>query len=156
MAQNLISATLSETDAVAIEQSLQEVKSKLGFLLSLQPADISSIIKVGNAYQPFLEKAYQALQAHPQILPEVFNKEEFIRDYNLFNAIRPLLNQLNEIAESLQNTYYAVGSDAFVAALEIYAAVKQNKDKVPGLNVTADEMSVFFKKAKAKTQAKAQ
>ena len=79
-----------------------------------------------------------------------------MRDCNLFNAIRPLLNQLNELSESLQKTYYAVGSDAFVAALEVYSAVKQNKDKVPGLNVTADEMGVFFKKAKAKAEVKAQ
>ena len=156
MAQNLISATLSETDAVAIQQSLQDVKSKLGFLLSLQPADISSIIKVGNAFQPFIDSALRTSNSHPEILSGLFDKEEFIRDCNLFNAIRPLLNQLNELTESLQKTYYAVGSDAFVSALEVYSSVKQNKDKVPGLNVTADEMGIFFKKAKSKPEVKAQ
>ena len=37
-------------------------------------------------------------------------------------------------------------------ALEVYAAVKQNRDKVPGLNVVADEMAEFFKKAKKKVK----
>jgi len=38
-----------------------------------------------------------------------------------------------------------------VAALEVYAAVKQNKDKVPGLAVVADQMAEFFAKTKTKT-----
>ena len=33
------------------------------------------------------------------------------------------------------------------AALEIFAAVKQKRDKVPVLNVVADDMSDFFNKA---------
>ena len=156
MAQNLISATLTDADAAAVQQSLLDAKSKLSFLLSLQPVDISSIVKVGNAYQPFIDQAFQTVNAHPEILSGLFDKEEFIRDCKLFNAIRPLLNQLNELADSLQKTYYAVGSDAFVSALEVYNAVKQNKDRVPGLNVTCDEMSQFFKKVKTKADAKAQ
>ena len=42
------------------------------------------------------------------------------------------------------------------SALEVYAAVKQNRDKVPGLNVVAEEMSEFFKKAKKKAAQPAQ
>jgi hypothetical protein len=37
-------------------------------------------------------------------------------------------------------------------SLEIYSAVKQNRDKIPGLNVIADEMSSFFKKTKTKAK----
>jgi hypothetical protein len=33
--------------------------------------------------------------------------------------------------------------------------VKQNKDKVPGLKVTADEMGKFFKKTKTKSDTAA-
>jgi hypothetical protein len=64
--------------------------------------------------------------------------------------LRPILNQVNELAESIQKTFTAAGSDSFVAALEVYASVKQSKDKVPGLSVIANEMGVFFKKTKAK------
>ena len=88
--------------------------------------------------------------AHPEIIPPVFNQEEFIQDYNLLSTLRPIFTQINELAESIQKTFTAVGSDALVAALEIYSAVKQNKNKVPGLAATADEMAVFFKKSKAK------
>jgi hypothetical protein len=150
MAQNLISATLSADEAAVIQQSLIDVKSRLNFLLSLQTDDIVSLFKVGNAYLPFIEKAYQTMVAHPEILPGVFDQGEFTQDYNLLNTLRPIYNQVNELAESIQKTFTAVGSDAMVASLEIYSAVKQNKDKVPGLAATANEMAVFFKKSKAK------
>ena len=153
MAQNLVSAALSAEDAAAIQKSLTDAKAKLSFLLSLQTEDIATLFKVGNAYLPFIEKAYQTVVAHPEILPAVFDKDEFLKDYNLLIALRPIFNQINELAESIQKTFMAVGSDAMVASLEIYSAVKQNKDKVPGLAVTADEMAVFFKKTKAKAAA---
>jgi len=126
----------------------------LTLLLSLQTSDIISLFKVGNAYLPFIEKAYQTIQAHPEIIPPVFNQDEFANDYQLLNALRPIFNQINELAESIQKTFTAVGSDAMVASPEIYSTVKQNKDKVPGLAATASEMAVFFKKSKAKDAGK--
>lgn len=58
--------------------------------------------------------------------------------------------QINELAESLGKTKMAIDSDALNGTMEIYAAVKQNRDKVPGLNVVAEEMAEFFKKASKK------
>mgnify|MGYP001810422100 CR=1 FL=1 len=151
MSQNLISASLPAEDAADVQQNLAAAKAKLGFLLSLQTEDVVTLFKVGNAYLPFIDKAYQTMVAHPEIIPPVFNQEEFIQDYNLLSTLRPIFTQINELAESIQKTFTAVGSDALVASLEIYSTVKQNKDKVPGLASTADEMAVFFKKSKAKT-----
>ena len=153
MAQNLISATLSAEDAAAVKQSLADAKAKLQFLMSLQGQDIISLIKVGNTFLPFIEKAYQTAIDHPEILPGVFDKEEFFRDCELIKSLRPILTQINELAESLQNTLFATSSDAMVGALEVYTAVKQNRDKVPGLNVVADEMAFFFKKSPKKVSA---
>jgi len=151
MAQNLISASLPEADAAEVSLDLSNAKSKLKFLLSLQTEDVVTLFKVGNAYLPFLDKVYQVVDEHPEILPAVFDVVEFKKDYQLFKTLIPIQTQINELAEGLQKTSYAVGSDALVAALEVYAAVKQHKDKVPGLNATADELAVFFKKSKAKS-----
>ena len=153
MSQNLISANLPAEDAADVQQSLAAAKAKLSFLLSLQTEDVISLFKVGNAYLPFIDKAYQTMVAHPEIIPPVFNKDEFIQDYNLLSTLRPIFTQINELAESIRKIFTAVGSDALLAALEVYSAVKQNKDKVPGLAITADEMAVFFKKSKAKPSA---
>lgn len=150
MSQNLISATFSDQDAAEVQQHLTNAKAKLSFLLSLQTADVITLFKAGNAYLPFIDLAFQVVTAHPEIIPPVFDKEEFNRDYQLLSSLRPIFNQISELAESIQKTFTAVGSDAMIEALDIYTAVKQNKDKFPGLAATAEQMSVFFKKSKAK------
>jgi hypothetical protein len=38
-----------------------------------------------------------------------------------------------------------------VESLEVYAAVKQHRDKVPGLAVVYDELSSFFQRTRKKT-----
>ena len=152
MSQNLISATFPAEDAADVQQNLAAAKAKLSFLLSLQTEDVVTLFKAGNAYLPFIDKAYQTMQAHPEIIPPVFNQEEFAQDYNLLSTLRPIFTQVDELAEGVRKTFIAVGSDALVAALEVYSAVKQNKDKVPGLASTADEMAVFFKRSKTKAK----
>jgi len=150
MTQNLISATLKAEDAADILKNLASAKSKLNFLSNLQKEDVVSLYKLGNALLPFVDLAHEALTAHPEIFPPTFDKEEFLRDYNLLNALRPIVSQIHELAESIQKTYVAVGSDTLAESRDIYDYVKHNKDKVPGLSVIADKMAAFFKKSKAK------
>lgn len=148
MNQNLISASLSPEDAAKVQQNLKDAKTGLSFLLSLKGSDIQGMIKLGNAYMPFIDKIYNTVTEHPEIFPLVFDKEEFIKDYNLLKTMAPILNQINELQEGLQKTFYAVGSDTLVSALHAYTSVKQQQDKVAGLKSTADELAMFFKKAK--------
>ena len=154
--QNLISASLAAETKTDVLQKLSDIKAKLNFLLTLQPDQIMGLFKVGNGYAPFVEKAYNTINAHPQIMAGAFDTEEFKKDYTLSKDLTTIVNQIDQLADSLNNTLTAVNSDAMAGALEVYAAVKQNRDKVPGLNVVADEMSEFFKKAKKKGAAAAQ
>jgi len=120
------------------------------FLSAMQKADVSGYFKIGNSYQPFLEKIYQTVEAHPEILPLIFDKEEFLRDHALYTTLTPILNQAQELSEGIQKTVTAAGSDSLVAALDVYSSIKQHKDKVPGLSVMHEEMAPFFSRAKAK------
>ena len=146
--QNLISATIDSNVKQEILQKLAEVRNSLSFLQSLQTSDLQGLFKAGNTYAPFIEKAYSTMNLHADILPTVFDAEEFRRDYQLSKDLTQITTQINELSESLSRTLIAVNSDAMSASLEIYAAVKQHKDKVPGLNVAADEMAVFFKRVR--------
>ncbi len=147
MAQNLVSATLTPETKTEILQKLTEIKNALTFLLTLQPKEVRSLFKPGNTFPPLIDKAYHAVNDHPEIMPAVFDKEEFIRDYLLSKELTPIANLINELAESVGKTLMAIDSDNLSGTLEIYAAVKQNRDKVPGLNVVAEEMAEFFKKS---------
>ena len=147
MAQNLVSATLTDETKNQILEKLKEIKEALDFLLSLQPKQVMGLFKAANGYAPLLDKAYNAVIAHPEIMPAVFDKEEFIRDYQLSKNLTLIDNEINELNESVSKTLMAINSDTLNGTLDVYAAVKQNKDKVPGLNVVAAEMAEFFKKS---------
>jgi hypothetical protein len=58
---------------------------------------------------------------------------------------------MRQLTDSLNDTLVAVSSDAITEALEVYSAVKQNSNRVPGLKVAETEMAEFFKKPKRKT-----
>ena len=149
--QNLVSATLSPETKAEITARIAEIRSRLKFLVTLDASEIMSLVKVGNGFAPFLDKAYGVVTTHPDILPGVFDVNEFKKDYQLSQDLSAIVSQVNELAESLNNTFTAVSSDAMTAALDVYAAVRQNASRVPGLNVVHAEMHEFFKRTKPKT-----
>lgn len=151
MPQNLISGSLSAEDQQAIQDALEVINSKMPFLSAMQNVDVSKFFKPGNAYQPLLNLAVQVMEQHPEILPAVFNKEEFKKDSELYTALGPIALRIAALYTGMQKTQIAVGSDTLKGALEVYAAVKQHKNKVPGLSAVYDEMRVFFRKNKIKT-----
>lgn len=144
--QNLVSAVIPEAVKASIIQKIGEIKTDLSFLITLQPDEIQGLFKAGNIYSSLIERAYTVAGSHPEILPSIFNVEEFKKDYVLSKDLADLSHQVNELAQALDHTLLATRSDSLAEALEVYAAVQQNKDKVPGLNSIADEMAEFFKK----------
>jgi hypothetical protein len=148
--QNLVSATLSAEASEEILDHLGAIKKRLDFLTSLGREEIQGLVKAGKTYAPLLDKAYGAMTSHPEIMSSVFPAEEFRKDYQLYKDLAPIARQVEELHESLQKTMMALSSDTMVETLEIYGAVKQNANKVPGLKVVADEMASFFPRSKRK------
>jgi hypothetical protein len=146
--QNLVSAVISPELKTSIAAKLNGLKTDLNFVVSLLPEEKNEYIKVGNVMLPFLDKAYSAAEAHPEILPSVFDKDEYAKDYQLTKDLTQIYNQLGELKSAVEATLYAAGSDTMVESLEVYAFVQQYKDKIPGLDVIANELKAFFKKSK--------
>jgi hypothetical protein len=149
--QNLVSASLSPETRADVMEKLAAIKKSLGFLLTLKTEQKQSLFKVGNGYAPFVEQAYDVVMSNPEILPVVFDSDEFKKDYRLSKDLTAIVNQMRQLVDSLDDTLVAVSSDAITEALEVYSAVKQNSNRVPGLKVAETEMAEFFKKPKRKT-----
>jgi len=49
------------------------------------------------------------------------------------------------LAEAMGRTLMSIRSDALVAGLDVYATTRPHKDKVPGLNVVAENLGVYFR-----------
>ena len=146
--QNLVSASIAADVKSDILAKLASIHSSLDFLVTLQTEEIKSLFKSGNAYAPFIELAYNTVSTHPGIMSGVFDAEEFKRDYILSKDLAQIATAIDQLADGVNNTLLAANSDALTAALEVYSAVKQQQDKVPGLNVLSAEMGVFFKRTR--------
>ncbi len=151
MSQNLISGAIAAEDLTKINEAIDLLNEKMPFLSAMQNVDVSRFFKPGNNYQPLLNLAVYAVEQHPEILPAVFNREEFRKDSELYAAIAPVAMRISMLHTGLQKTQIAVGSDTLKGALEVYAAIKQHKNKVPGLSALYEEMRVFFRRNKIKT-----
>ena len=144
--QNLVSAKLSPELKVSIDQKLNGLKTDLNFLVSMVKGERNEYIKVGNIMLPFLDKIHNIAAAHPEILPAVFDKQEYEDDYQLTKDLVTIAEGISELHSSLQATLFAANSDTMMESLEIYAAAQMNQDKVPGMEANVAEVKVFFKK----------
>lgn len=63
--QNLISADFPAQKTQDILRKLEEIKNELPFLVTLNAKDKKELIKLGNYYKPFVDKAKQVLDSSP-------------------------------------------------------------------------------------------
>ncbi|MBZ0198496.1 MAG: hypothetical protein K8H86_01420 [Ignavibacteriaceae bacterium] len=146
MNQNLIDAVLEPDKKEAVKTAIITARENLNFLISLNPAQRSDLLKAGNTYFPFVE-----LAQFPQVVSPLFDAEGFQKDKTLLEKLSSIHTLVSSLNEALDDTMMALRSDLFVAALDFYGSVQQNKDKVPGLDTRYAEMQEFFKRGKRKT-----
>jgi len=148
MAQNLISYALSTEEKTAIDSALTALETTTkAFAVALSPEQKARLLKPGDTYSPLIDKAAKVLDEYPQVLSGTFNKDEFRKDLQLRTDLGDIRNRFIKLAESIDNTLFAVNSDCFVQSLKVYGGVEANKAEVPGINQLAAEMEAFFEKS---------
>jgi hypothetical protein len=153
MPVNSVSATLAQSDRDAVMQAVATIKEKLPFLIDLTPADRKALPKLGDKSRAFVSKALEVATQNPDFLPRSFDLEEMRKDVLLFEALYPLLLSLTQVQELVDDTYMAVGSEAYTAALQVYNYAKASGN-VGGMDAVVGEMGQRFarKPRKAKSQ----
>jgi hypothetical protein len=151
MADNRISANLSATDRLAVMDAIATIRQKLPFLIDLTTEDRRTMLKMGDKSRAFVSKALEVATQNPEFLPRSFNVEEMRRDLVLYEALYPILLSLTQLQELVDDTYIAIGSEAYAAALAVYSYAKASGD-VTGLDAVIDEMGRRFTRRSKKKQ----
>lgn len=73
------------------------------------------------------------------------------QDVELFQALHPILLSLTQLQELVDDTYLAVGSEAYAAGLVVYNYAK-NSGLGAGLDAVVDEMGRRFARKSRGTQ----
>lgn len=143
MSDNRISASLSQADRDAVMKAISTIREKLPFLIDLTTEERRSLPKMGDKSRAFVSKALEVATQNQDFLPRSFDLEEMRRDVEMFEALYPLLLSLNQLQELMDDTYVAVGSEAYAAALLVYNYAKAS-GKGAGLDAVVDEMGRRF------------
>ncbi|MBW4639313.1 MAG: hypothetical protein KME05_13950 [Gloeocapsa sp. UFS-A4-WI-NPMV-4B04] len=143
MSDNRISASLSQADRDGVMKAIATIREKLPFLVDLTTEERRSLPKMGDKSRAFVSKALEVATQNQEFLPRSFDLEEMRRDVEMFEALYPLLLSLNQLQELMDDTYVAVGSEAYAAALLVYNYAKAS-GKGAGLDAVVDEMGRRF------------
>lgn len=91
-------------------------------------------------------------QQNPTLVPPYLDVAELTRDLSLAESLRSVKIALASLNEKVSDTYLAVGSEAYVAALSFYNSAKSAaKSNVPGTDAIIDELGKRFERAPKKS-----
>ncbi|MEO7309786.1 MAG: hypothetical protein ABIX01_05280 [Chitinophagaceae bacterium] len=143
-----ISAVLSQQDVDDIKAAIKLIESKMPFLIALDVAEKTALFKQGPKSVDFVNDAMNATVNFPELLPPALDRVEFLKDGNLYKVLSDINQPLAALAQKVEDTYTAVGSEAMGAALQVYAYVQTAAPNVPGVKPLADKLQERFKKSK--------
>jgi hypothetical protein len=134
---------MSDTNREIVLSAIATIKASMPFMVDLTAEDRKALPKMGDKSRAFVTKALEIATQNPDFLPRSFDLEEMRRDVELFDQLYPLLLSLNQLQEMLENTYTAVGSEAYTAALTIYKYAKAS-DQSGSLEGIVDDLGQRF------------
>lgn len=147
---NRISAELAADKVADIQTKMEEIKTALPFLVEIDKSERKRGQKMGQASTGYVQACVNAAVNNTDILARKFSVEEFQKDLALYNALRPLDDQLENLFQKLRDTVLLVGKDLMEQSNEVYDSVKKDAKKNNSLRPLADSLGQFYKKAKAK------
>ena len=140
-----ISAEITQEVIDQIAADLADIQAKLPFAVKLSPAAKKAMPKLEDARSPFVSKCIFYARKEPKIIPPFTNLDELERDLKLFNNLQDIAKEVNRLADIVNDTRIAAGSDAYSAALTIYNSAKQAaKMNIPGTKAIVDDLKTSF------------
>jgi hypothetical protein len=149
--QNKIDAVLSAASVSKILQLIDQIEAEMPFLVDLSNDEIASLNKMGDKGQSFVQDAMTLAEQDDSFLPRSFEVTAMRRDVDLIQSLPPIAGRVSRLKELLDDTLLLAGSDAFAAALDVYASA-QRHGKGAGLKDSLSNLSKRFnRKSKKKT-----
>lgn len=144
---NYISAEISSEKVSETLGLLTSVKNNMPFLIKLENVSKKGMVSLDDSRTPFVAKCLQYAQKEAKIVPPYVNLEELNKDLILFSNLQNLAREVNRLADMLNDTRIAAGTDAYVASLSIYNSAKQAaKMNVPGTQAIVDDLKKAFER----------
>ncbi|MCD9188913.1 MAG: hypothetical protein LUM44_21025 [Pyrinomonadaceae bacterium] len=124
--QNRIDAVLPPERTTQMVETIRGFETELNFLIDLAREDIAGLPKMGDRGLPFVMDSLTLGEQDDSFLPRSFDIEKMRRDVALLQQLPAIIAAAEHFLELVKDTQMLVESDAYAAALEIYAAAQRS------------------------------
>jgi len=145
--QNLVSLNLSVQDLADVDAAIATLRRVFAPMIALQPGQRRELYKMGDKSEAFCRQTLSVLAANPQMVPPNLGLSEAQADIAALDALRPRVQQLQQLVERAEDTETALGSDIIAVALEGYGLLKVS-GKGEALKGARQALSARFAKSR--------
>lgn len=142
-----INGTLDANTIERVLEAIETIREAMPFLVDLSAEERRSLAKMGERSYGFVTQAYLLATRNPDFLPRAFDLEEMQQKMELFQAMQPLVMAINQLHELVDDTYKAIGSETYTAALSVYSYAKAGADGM-ALSAAVKELSRRFTRSR--------
>lgn len=150
MPQNLVSLAFQPGEADALRDTIRGVIAQLQpRTVTLDADDRRELLKMGGKSEIFCRRVIDTLALHRDLVPPSLPLDEALRDRDALDALRPLLEGLEQLVSLLRDTEMALRSDLMVFAVDGYALLKVLGGQ-QGLDTQLKELATRFQRGSRK------
>lgn len=144
--ENLVSIQFTAEDLAKVNEAIKTIKDVIKpYLVTISTEERKTLPKMNEKTVPFVKKVLEYAGSHPEFAPAYLSIPELQIDVEAFDALVRISKPFEEISTSLVDTAMLTGSEAYVAALSYYNAVKRAvMMNVPGAKVVYEDLKTRF------------
>jgi len=109
--ENRISAAITPVQQTAIQAAITAILTNLPFLINLDPGERRTKRKTGTKREGYVVAVYQALLAHPEVVPSSFSMAEWTKDETLNTTLKNDFSLIGALAESIDDTLLQISNE---------------------------------------------
>lgn len=126
--KNQIAINIPADELANIHALVAQLKTALApYVQALTATEVKGISKMGDKTVAFVEKVKDYTVSNPEFIPtNSMNVNDFLVDFNAVKTLAPVLKNISQINDDLEDTLMLCGNEALVPALMYYGSVKFN------------------------------
>lgn len=142
---NRVSAVLGDAEVAEVRTQIGALRTRLPFLINLSPQDRKDLPKLGDKSVGFDEKCQAYMESNPEFLPGFVDTAELDRDRALRSQLLRLAPDLMALAEQIEDTLTALGSEIVMVDFAYYQGVREAARRgLPGAQSIYDDLRARF------------
>jgi hypothetical protein len=152
-----VNFALPAADKTTVQTSLQTAKSKLPFLINLNPAQRKAARKMGAKRRTYVTDVFNLASSNPLALPTSFDLAGFTKNHQLWQDVYDIIEWISPIWEGLNDTETDLGNEIIQQADEAYGHLKVAAKKNPTTPISiqvkqiSDQLKLGKRKPKSTT-----